>query len=104
MIVVKYNRRETTMTISGHAMTADKGKDLVCAAASVLGFTLIACVADSEEKFLPVLTQKDGELRVACSPGRSFVTPCRRVMDTIFTGFEVLANEHPDNVRAQRED
>ena len=104
MVVCKYNRRDTTMTIAGHAKSADKGQDLVCSAASILGFTLIASVADSEDKFMPILSQKDGELRVECRPGKSFVTPCRRVMDTIFTGYEILANDYPDHVRAQRED
>lgn len=104
MINVTYNRRETTLTVKGHAQSAPKGEDLICSAASILAFTAIAAVQDNSDKFLPRITQHDGEIRIACSPTSSFITPCRRVLDTINTGFEILANEYPDYVRAKRED
>ena len=65
---------------------------------------IIAAVQDNSDKFLPRITQHDGEIRIACSPTSSFITPCRRVLDTINTGYEILANEYPDYVRAKRED
>lgn len=104
MIRVSYNRKETIMTIKGHAGAAPAGQDLVCAGASTLGFTLIAALMDSKEKFMPNISQQSGDLRIACRPGKSHVTPCRRVMDTIFTGYEILANDYPDFVIAKRED
>jgi len=29
---------------------------------------------------------------------------CRDVLDTVFTGFEILAGEYPDYVRTNKED
>lgn len=104
MIKVKYNRRETVLHVKGHAGLAPAGKDIVCAGASTLTFTAVACAQDNQEKFMPSITQRDGEIRIACSPGKSYVTPCRRMMDTIFTGFEILASDYPDFVRAEKED
>lgn len=104
MISATYNRRETTLTVKGHAQSAPKGEDLICAAASILAYTAIASVQDNDDKFLPSITQHDGEMRIACDPSSSFITPCRRVLDTIYTGYEILANEYPDYVRAKREE
>ncbi|MBR0040974.1 MAG: ribosomal-processing cysteine protease Prp [Oscillospiraceae bacterium] len=104
MIVVKYNRRDTVMSVKGHAGSAVKGRDLVCAAASILGLTLIAAAMDSREKYLPAVTQREGEIRVACRPKGRGTALCRRMMDTIFTGYELLSGQYPDFVRAQRED
>ncbi len=104
MVRCIYNRRECTMTIHGHAMTAPIGTDLVCASSSILGFTLIACTENNMDRFRPSMSQVGDTLRVACQPSKSYVTPCRRMMDTIFTGFEVLENAFPDNVRTEKED
>ena len=104
MVVARYNREECTLTVKGHAQSAPKGNDLVCAAASILGFTAIACVRNNQERFKPRILQQGDTLRIECEPGRSFVTPCRRMLDTIFTGYEVLASAYPNNVRAEKED
>lgn len=104
MISATYNRRETCLTIKGHAQSAPKGEDLICAAASILAYTAIAAVQDNDEKYLPSITQHDGEMRISCNPSSSYITPCRRVLDTIYTGYEILANEYPDHVRVKREE
>lgn len=104
MVKVSYSRKDTVMTIRGHANFGKKGEDLVCSGASTLAFTLVACVDDDKEKFMPNISQKDGELRIECTPGESYVTPCRRMMDTIFTGYQVLENAYPDYVRTEKED
>ncbi len=106
MIVVRYNRIETTLTVKGHAGAAPEGKDIVCAAASILAFTADACAKEQREKYLPTVTmnKKTGDFRVACRPGKSSATPCRRMLDVIFTGFEILASAYPDFVRTEKED
>lgn len=104
MIAVRYNRRDTTISIKGHANSAPKGKDLVCAGASTLAFTLIAALQEGEARFRPVLSQHEGDLKIECSPTRACEDECRAIMDTIMTGFEVLADEYPDNVHTERED
>ena len=39
MIRARYGRRALTLELRGHAQSAPKGQDLVCAAASTLAFT-----------------------------------------------------------------
>ena len=104
MINVTYNRRETTLTVKGHAQSAPKGQDLVCAAASTLAFTAAEALRDEAERFYPSVVQRPGELRITCEPASGSRKACRRLLDTIWVGFEILANEYPDYVRSKRED
>lgn len=103
MIRARYDRRAYCLTVEGHAGAGAKGRDLVCAAASALAFTAAACAEDGREKFLPAVCRGEGRLRVACRPGRRHAAACRRMLDTVFTGFELLANQYPDFVRAEKE-
>ena len=104
MIRANYNRKETILTVKGHAQSAPKGEDLICAAASILAFTAVAAAEDNKEKYLPRITQHDGEMRIECRPTSSYITPCRRMLDTIYAGYEILANEYPDFVRTTKEE
>lgn len=106
MINVTYNRRDTTLTVKGHAGAAPRGQDLVCAAASVLAFTALAVVDENKERFLPaVVTDADSaDFRIMCNPVDGQLGRCRDVLDTVFTGFEILAGEYPDYVRTNKED
>ena len=106
MTTVKYNRRDTTLSVKGHAGYAKAGQDIVCAAVSMLGMTAAAAVQDNAASFFPVISQskKDNELRIACRPRGGSITSCRRVLDTIFTGYEILSGQYPDYVRTEKED
>lgn len=104
MVVARYNRKECTLTVKGHAQTGPVGTDLVCASSSILGFTAIACAQDNMEKYMPRISVIEDTLRIECNPGRSYITPCRRMLDTIFTGYETLEKAYPNNVRTEKED
>lgn len=104
MICVAYNRDETELTIKGHAASAPKGQDLVCAAASVLAFTAEACAEDNRDRFLPRIVKRDGEMRILCRPKKSHLAACRRMMDTVFTGYEILEARYPAFVITEKED
>ena len=106
MIHVKYDRKRMVLSVKGHAGFAPEGQDIVCAAASILACTAAAAVQDNAEKFFPVISQskKDAEMRVECRPAGGNISSCRRVLDTIFTGYELLAGRYPDHVKAEKED
>ncbi len=105
MVVANYDRANLAMKISGHAQGGPKGEDIICAAASILSFTLIECVMANKEKNFPHISQIDGEIRVECRPETTWwKQECRRLMDVIFTGYEILAVEYPNNVRAEKEE
>ena len=44
MILVTYYRSYNRLTVEGHAHSGEPGKDLVCASASILAYTLAANV------------------------------------------------------------
>ena len=105
MVEVRYDRRACTLSVCGHAGAAPHGEDLVCAAASILGFTAVSCAEEHRESYLPSALAKDGEIRISCRPTtRHRAEKCREMRDVIFTGFEILEKKYPDYVRTERED
>ena len=104
MIRARYGRRGLTLVLKGHAASAPKGQDLVCAAASALAFTAAEALRDEAERFYPSVVQRPGELRIACEPASGSRKACRRLLDTIWIGFELLAREFPEYVSAEKEE
>ena len=104
MIRAQYGRRGLTLVLKGHAASAPKGQDLVCAAASPLAFTAAAALRDEAERFYPSVVQRPGELRIACEPASGSRKACRRLLDTIWVGFELLARDYPAYVKAEKEE
>ena len=104
MIRARYGRRGLVLDLRGHALSAPKGQDLVCAAASALAFTAAAALQEEGERFYPRIVERPGALRIACEPAEGSRRACRRLLDTIWIGFELLAQEYPDCVSAEKEE
>ena len=104
MIRARYGRRNLSLCVAGHAGSAPKGEDLVCAAASILAFTAAEALRDEGERFFPRIVQTPGELRVSCEPTYGAHRACRRLLDTLWVGFELLARDYPEYVKAEKED
>lgn len=85
MIKIKCDMNGMQIFAYGHAGFARKGKDIVCAAASTLIFTLInsvPCIYDDEgDLYIKVLREKD-----------------RNVFETIVKGLGLLSVSYPDNI------
>ena len=99
MIQVAYERESHRLTVKGHAQSAVKGKDLICAAVSTLVFTLAQNIYELEDKgFLTehVVKLDEGDAELACDG--QYHRCYKLVFDTICTGLELLAAEYPDNV------
>lgn len=93
---------EHVITASGHAGYAGKGKDIVCAATSVLMYTLIEELekletdgdvtdCEVEENDIGMLVKFKGdsvEAKMAC--------------ETILSGLQMLAEQYPDNLAVNR--
>lgn len=91
MVHILYNPAHPSLLVSGHAGSAPKGHDLVCAAVSILVHTLAAHARS--------LTQAEvllssGEAWIAAAPSDE----ARRTFDTLCTGFSLLARQYPDFV------
>ena len=101
MIKVTYDPSSPVMEVAGHAGTAEYGRDLVCAAASILTQTLSEAVRNDAECFLPTVYVTNGKARVACNAQLGHRKRCREVFNTIFTGYELLAGLYPDVIRTE---
>lgn len=98
MIAVRYDERAPGLTITGHAGSARYGKDLVCAAASILMLTLERALADkgllgSESE------KRAGCARIVCAERSE---RARGIFETIFAGYALLAEEWPQYVTTER--
>lgn len=100
MTKVQYDEENFSLTIDGHAGSAPKGEDLVCAAVSMLAFTLEAAVKDHMETLLPSVYHADGKIVIRCTPAPRHKKTCRTIFRTIFAGFELLGQQYPEYVQA----
>ena len=102
MIKVTYYRRYHRVTVVGHAKSGEAGHDLICAAASILAYTLAANMQNLEANGRvsnTVLNLEPGNAEIACKASSKY----KAVVDLIFTsvcsGFEILAADYPENIR-----
>ena len=90
------------MQMQGHAKTAPKGEDLVCAAATTLAYTLAQAVqflyeqGRLEEK--PKIQIEDGYAFVSASPNGDSLAETRMVVWVSQVGAYVLEHNYPQAV------
>lgn len=98
MIKVIYHEAHCRVTVEGHAYSGEPGKDLVCAGASALAYTLAANVGQLEEcgYVRDVCLRLDsGAAEIGCRPKRRFTALVGCVMRSVCMGFEMLARQYP---------
>lgn len=102
MIDVTYDRKRLILKVKGHAHSGEAGHDLVCAAASILVYTLAANVtelcADRRRVRRPVLEIKEGNAIISCAPVHGMQAVTTLVFDTVCAGFAVLQQQYPENL------
>ena len=103
MTRIFYDEANYCMDMKGHAKFAQKGEDLVCAALSVLMFTLEEAVEDHRETLLPTISHTDGEIRIQCRPKDKHRKTCRTIFQTIYAGCELMASRFPEYVQSIKE-
>lgn len=90
MIVVEID--QSGITVDGHAGYAEKGKDIVCAAVSVLAQTLIASLeAFTEDRVTHV--QHDGYMRIDY---KNLSEHGQLLIDSFFIGICRVAEGYPE--------
>ena len=84
------------LRIEGHAGSAEKGEDIVCAGVSALGYTLLL-EAGREEFGAEIESDvRDGLLDVKCSPsGEWEAEMCLYMLEIIAGGLELIAHQYP---------
>lgn len=93
--MIEVNRLADGITIRGHAHYAEPGKDIVCAAVSVLVQTLIQSVESlTADKIEYDMQPGTVDIKFWCLSDQSKV-----LIDAFFIGIKGIAEAHPDNVK-----
>ena len=95
MLTVKYHAGPDVLSIDmdGHAGTAPKGQDLVCAAGSILAYTIAACINPTDP--LAKIDINPGSTHISCSYNYQSLAQ----FDTVAGGFRLLAGAYPNHVK-----
>lgn len=100
MIEITFNPKEMELSIGGHASYGEKGKDIVCAAVSILFYTLNEALCDCREMLTDFNTSaEEGESTIKCTPKPEYAANIETVYMTVLTGMQLMANEYPDHVK-----
>ena len=102
MIRATYCRKDHSLTIEGHSLSAEKGKDLVCASASILTYTLAAFVVNTVDAGFAtekVIKLDEGDAEVSCKVNPDFDATVALGFDSICAGFGILAQKYPEYVK-----
>lgn len=96
-IEVKSGNRKMELTVEGHSGYSSSGTDIVCAAISILCFTLLNAVMEQQDKPLKTSYQKkDGYFSLNffhCND------EClKAVFYAVCNGFQLLAERYPEYV------
>ena len=94
MTRVTYCPEEYRLRVEGHAGAGAVGEDIVCAAASILLWTLV----DAAQEFQMHLYTNDGIAEVNCYPDEEQEEKCRFLFDTIWNGYGMLGENYPEHI------
>ncbi len=102
MIEVVYRKKEQLLTVKGHAGAGIYGADPVCAAVSILVYTLgeNLCALDRKQQLDGCTVHLSGGAAVlSARPKRLWRRKTDRVFRTVCRGFRLLDAEYPAYVR-----
>lgn len=99
MTKIVFDSNKLELTIDGHADYAEKGKDIVCSAVSILFYTLAKAIDDTPFALSTDKEVKDASIKLTVHPKAQYVANIQLMFWQTMTGFELLANDYPDNVR-----
>ena len=105
MIRVKFYEDEDgclVLSVKGHSGMAEEGKDIICAAASILTYTIAQNVQDAYLNHMlrkkPKISMKKGNSMVTAKPLKEYRTETWHAFFVVQRGFELLAANYPDHV------
>lgn len=102
MIDIYYDRKHNKVTVTGHAMSAEPGKDLICSAVSILVHTLGRCAEHISMDMMrftkPTIEIAEGRAKIEINPNKAMKSLTTFTMDRICEGFHMLSEQYPENV------
>ena len=101
MTRVRYDRAGLRMRMEGHAGAGEYGRDIVCAAESILLLVLERQLQELEGENRVSVVKGPGAAEISCCPVREKTLRCRDVFETVFLGYQLLENMYPAFVRTE---
>lgn len=97
---IKDNANETEVVITGHAMYAEKGNDIVCAAVSTIFYTMLNFFEDRKtSEVTKYVINKDMSVYKVANKSRYFA----EIFPVFVFGFKVIENDYPGYVKCNIE-
>lgn len=100
MIKITYEPKKHRLRMQGHADFGEPGTDILCAAASMLFYTLCQSLLCSEDKLIkaPTMQTEKGSACVECCPKEEYAMMIDTMYKTVLCGFHMLSQQYPGNV------
>ena len=104
MIEVRFEKkkRHLILRVNGHAGSAAKGHDLICAACSTLTYTLAQYLEVVKSQGLlkksPEIVLEEGKAMLICKPKKKALPYIQEGFFVIQSGFALLAANNPDYI------
>lgn len=95
MTRVRYDRAGLRMQMEGHAGAGEYGRDIVCAAESILMLVLERQLQELEGESRVSVVKRPGAAEISCCPARDKTLRCRDAFEMVFLGYQLLENMYP---------
>ena len=98
MINVTYHRKYHKLTVKGHANYAEEGKDIICASASILFYTLCSNLEDDALIREYKCKADKGDSEVSVTPNSRTESLVTMIFDSICRGYDLLSLQYPEYI------
>ena len=92
-----------SLRLKGHAGYAEIGKDIVCASATILAYTVAQFVTEAEHKgdllSPPEVKLESGDTIISCEPNDEAFYAIRNAYLYTVLGYQILEHNYPQYVR-----
>ena len=95
--MIEIHREENRLTVKGHAGYAEPGKDIVCAAVSILAQNLIQSI----EELTPDKIEYEIQPGWVCIKHGNLSEKAKALVDSFFIGIRMVIEDYPENVRME---
>jgi uncharacterized protein YsxB (DUF464 family) len=107
MIDVQFKRKRDSLVlrVKGHSYSAEPGKDIICASASTLAYTLAQLCMDNEDKQTkkPIIRLEKGDAEIICSPKSECIEEMLGYYRFAREGYVLLEFNYPQYVKVKGE-
>lgn len=102
MIEVKFTEKKNEIQMSGHANYDVPGQDIVCAAASILAYSLAQTIKNLEAQGClaekPTLQLDKNETKIKCKAKPEYRANVQMAFYVAVTGFDLLSHNYKKNI------